>query len=452
VSKIQKISAREILDSRGNPTLEVDVLLSDGFMGCASVPSGASTGTHEALELRDQDPARYMGKGVLKAIHNVHAVYAPALLNQDALDQERIDGILQETDGTENFSNYGANGALGISLAVARAAAQSKGLALYEYLGVGENSFGMPLPMMNLINGGAHGDNKLDIQEFMIVPCGASSLAEAVRMGSEVFHTLKKILSKKSLGTNVGDEGGFAPALESSDQALSLLVEAITAAGYEPGTQIALALDVASSEFYKDGAYHMVGAGKTFTSQQLVEFYADLVTRYPIFSIEDGMAEDDFDGWKLLTKRLGTKVQLVGDDLFVTNPKRLSLGIETGMANSILIKPNQIGTLTQTLATIRMAQKNGYRCVISHRSGETEDSFIADLAVAVGAEEIKTGSLSRTDRVVKYNRLMKIEADLVSHQSVTGASLGSHEFWQAVANHFAVGQHHTGTNNKEAAN
>ncbi|MBW2519317.1 MAG: phosphopyruvate hydratase [Deltaproteobacteria bacterium] len=412
MSEITDIYAREILDSRGNPTVEVDVYLESGSMGRAAVPSGASTGEREALELRDGDKNRYLGKGVLKAVNHVNEVIAEALIGWEASDQTGIDQKLLDLDGTDFKSELGANALLGVSLAVAKAAADETGLPLYQYLG-GANAKELPLPMMNIINGGEHADNNVDIQEFMIMPAGASNFGDALRMGAEIFHALKKVLQDKGYNTAVGDEGGFAPDLKSNEEALEVIMSAIVAAGYEPGKDVLLALDVASSELFKDGTYILENEKDAHKSAaDLVDFYADLVDRYPIVSIEDGMAENDWDGWKLLTERLGDRVQLVGDDLFVTNTKILKEGIDKGIANSILIKVNQIGTLTETLDAIEMAKRAGYTAVISHRSGETEDTTIADLAVATNAGQIKTGSLCRTDRVCKYNQLLRIEEEL----------------------------------------
>ena len=405
---IVDILAREIMDSRGNPTVEVDVLLEDGTMGRAAVPSGASTGAYEAVELRDGDKDRYMGKGVLKAVENVNEIITPEIVGMDALDQIGIDQAMLELDGTPNKGKLRANAILGVSMAVAKAAAASSGLTLYQYLG-GANAKELPVPMMNILNGGKHADNNVDIQEFMILPVGAESFAEALRMGSEIYHNLKKVLGSRNLATAVGDEGGFAPNLASNEEALKIIIEAIEKAGYKPGEQVMLGLDVAATELFKDGKYHLEGEGVVKTSAEMVEYYSQLVDKYPIISIEDGMSEDDWDGWKLLTDRLGGKIQLVGDDLFVTNVERLSKGIETRTANSILVKVNQIGTLTETFDTIEMAKRAGYTCVISHRSGETEDATIADIAVAVNAGQIKTGAPARTDRVAKYNQLLRIE-------------------------------------------
>ena len=412
MSEIVDIYAREILDSRGNPTVEVEVYLESGVMGRAAVPSGASTGEREALELRDGDKSRYLGKGVLKAVTHVNEVIADVLIGWEASDQTGIDRKLLDMDGTDFKSNLGANALLGVSLAVAKAAAEESGLPLYQYLG-GTNAKELPLPMMNIINGGEHADNNVDIQEFMIMPTGADSFKEALRMGAEIFHALKKVLKDKGYNTAVGDEGGFAPDLKSNEEALEVIMAAIKAAGYKPGKDVLLALDVAASELYKDDKYILENeAQKEKTAADMVDFYADLVARYPIISIEDGMAENDWDGWKMLTERLGDRIQIVGDDLFVTNTNILKEGIDKGIANSILIKVNQIGTLTETLDAIEMAKRAGYTAVISHRSGETEDTTIADLAVATNAGQIKTGSLCRTDRVCKYNQLLRIEDEL----------------------------------------
>ena len=415
---IDSIVAREVLDSRGNPTVEAEVLLEGGATGRAMVPSGASTGAHEAHELRDGDARRYFGKGVLQAVSNVEEKIAPALLGLSALDQGTVDAAMAELDGSDNKSALGANAVLAVSMAVARAAANGVGLPLYRYLG-GPMATLLPVPLMNVINGGAHASNNLDFQEFMLVPHGASSFREALRMGAEVFHTLKGLLSAQGLSTAVGDEGGFAPDLAGNDAAGDLLIQAIEKAGYRPGDQISLALDVASTEFYKDGRYAF--GGGSYTSAEMVDQLAQLVSRYPIVSIEDGLAEDDWEGWSLLTERLGKTVQLVGDDLFVTNSTRLQRGIDQGIANSILIKVNQIGSLTETLQAIDLAGRAGYTSVISHRSGETEDTTIADLAVATRAGQIKTGSLSRSDRVAKYNQLLRIEDELGSQAVYAGA-------------------------------
>ena len=412
MSKIVEVKAREVLDSRGNPTVEADVILDSGAAGSAMVPSGASTGVREAIELRDGDKARYLGKGVLKAVENVKTEIRAAVLGLDANDQAGLDARLIELDGTHNKARLGANALLAVSMANAHAAAKDNAKPLYQYLNK-SGQFILPVPMMNIINGGAHADNSVDLQEFMILPVGAPTFREALRYGTEVFHSLKKVLSGKGLATTVGDEGGFAPNLSSNEEALSVILEAIEKAGYKAGKDIYLGLDVASSEFYKDGAYVLESeAGKSFTSAAFADFFAGWVAKYPIISIEDGMAEGDWDGWKILTEKLGSKIQLVGDDLFVTNPAILKEGIDKHIANSILIKVNQIGTLTETLAAIQMAQDAGYSAVVSHRSGETEDTTIADLVVATGAGQIKTGSLSRSDRVAKYNRLLKIEEEL----------------------------------------
>ncbi|MDN5293022.1 MAG: enolase [Eubacteriales bacterium] len=411
MSVISDVWAREILDSRGNPTVEVDVILEDGTLGRAAVPSGASTGAFEAVELRDGEKERYNGKGVRKAVENVNEEIGPEIIGMDVLNQVEIDRLLIEMDGTPNKSKLGANAILGVSLAVAKAAANYLGLPLYAYLG-GVNAKELPVPMMNILNGGKHADNNVDIQEFMIMPVGASSFAEALRIGAEVFHSLKAVLKGRGLNTAVGDEGGFAPNLKSNEEALEVIVEAIEKAGYEPGREVALALDVAATELFRDGKYVLAGEGVTRTAAEMVEYYAALLDKYPILSIEDGLAEEDWDGWKLLTEKLGGRVQLVGDDIFVTNTERLQRGIKEGVANSILIKVNQIGTLTETLDTIEMAKRAGYTAIISHRSGETEDVTIADLAVAVNAGLIKTGAPSRTDRVAKYNQLLRIEEEL----------------------------------------
>ncbi len=419
-SIIEEIIAREILDSRGNPTVEVDVYLEDGSMGRAAVPSGASTGASEAVELRDDDEERYNGKGVLQAVDNVNSILAPEIEGYDATDQLGIDRAMIELDGTPNKGKLGANAILGVSIAAAKAAAESLGLPLYQYLG-GTNSKVLPVPMMNILNGGKHADNNVDIQEFMIMPVGAGSFAEALRMGAEVYHTLKKVLKKKGLNTAVGDEGGFAPMLGSNEEALAVIVEAISAAGYKPGEQIALALDPAATEFYKEGRYVFEAEGKSRTAEEMVDYYAMLVDKYPIISIEDGLAEDDWDGWRKLTERLGKKIQLVGDDIFVTNTELLRRGIKSGVANSILIKLNQIGTITETLDAIEMARQAGYTAVVSHRSGETDDTTIADLVVATNAGQIKTGAPARTDRVAKYNQLIRIEEELEGLSLYRGA-------------------------------
>ena len=413
--KIQNIIAREILDSRGMPTIAADVILENGVTGSASVPSGASTGVNEALELRDGDPKRYFGKGVLNAVANINEIIAPALIGKSVLDQAAVDRIMIDLDGTDNKSRLGANAILAVSLAVARAASISMGLPLYKYLG-GTNANILPVPMMNIINGGSHSDSPIAFQEFMIRPIGASTFKDALRMGAEVFHCLKSVLRENGLSTAVGDEGGFAPALDSTEQALELIIKAIRKAGYEPGTDVTLALDCASSEYFKDKKYdYKIFEGensKVLDMDQQIAYLKSLVEKYPIDSIEDGMAEDDWLGWELLTAELGNKCQLVGDDLFVTNIEYLSKGIERGAANAILIKLNQIGTLTETLAAISLAQRNGYKAIVSHRSGETEDTFIADLAVATNCGQIKSGSLSRSERIAKYNRLLKIEEEL----------------------------------------
>ncbi|NTV48353.1 MAG: phosphopyruvate hydratase [Geobacteraceae bacterium] len=414
MSEIVDVYAREILDSRGNPTLEVEVFLESGAFGRAAVPSGASTGEREAMELRDGDKSRYLGKGVLKAVDNVNNIIAEEVIGMEADDQVGVDTKMIELDGTEFKTNLGANAILGVSLAVAKAAAEEAGQPLYKYIG-GANARELPLPMMNIINGGAHADNNVDIQEFMIMPAGASCFKEALRMGAEIFHALKSVLKGKGYNTAVGDEGGFAPNLKSNEEALEVIMEAIVKAGYKPGEDVLLALDVASSELFKDGVYTLENeTQKVKSAVEMVDFYENLVNKYPIISIEDGMAENDWDGWKLLTDRLGKRVQIVGDDLFVTNPKILKEGIQKGIANSILIKLNQIGTLTETLEAIEMAKRAGYTTVISHRSGETEDTTLADLAVAVNSGQIKTGSLCRTDRVAKYNQLLRIEDELDS--------------------------------------
>ncbi|AEM79085.1 enolase [Thermoanaerobacter thermohydrosulfuricus] len=425
MSSIIDIFAREILDSRGNPTVEVEVELDSGAVGRAAVPSGASTGAFEAVELRDGDKSRYLGKGVLKAVQNVNDIIAPELIGMEAQDQVAIDKAMIELDGTPNKSKLGANAILGVSLAVAKAAAEECGLPLYQYIG-GVNAKTLPVPMMNILNGGKHADNNVDIQEFMIMPVGAPNFREALRMCSEVYHNLKNVLHSKGLSTTVGDEGGFAPNLTSNEEAIQVILEAIEKAGYVPGEDIVLALDPASTELYKeDGKYHFEGEGIVRTPEEMVDFWEQLVNKYPIVSIEDGLAEEDWNGWKLLTERLGKKIQLVGDDLFVTNTQRLSKGISMGVANSILIKLNQIGTLTETLDAIEMAKRAGYTAVVSHRSGETEDSTIADLVVGVNAGQIKTGAPARTDRVVKYNQLLRIEEALGS----TAQYLGKNAFY-----------------------
>ncbi|HLG85744.1 MAG TPA: phosphopyruvate hydratase [Alphaproteobacteria bacterium] len=411
MSAIVDIIGREILDSRGNPTVEVDVVLESGAFGRAAVPSGASTGTHEAVELRDGDKSRYGGKGVRKAVDSVNGELSDALTGAEASDQVQLDRMMIELDGTPNKSRLGANAILGISLATAKAAADEAELPLYRYVG-GANARLLPVPMMNIVNGGAHADNPIDIQEFMVMPVGATSVAEGIRIGAEIFHTLRKLLHDAGHNTAVGDEGGFAPNLASTEEAVSFVMKAIEKAGYTPGDQVVLALDAAASEFFKDGKYRLEGEGKTLGSDEMVRYWQDLVSRYPIVSIEDGMSEDDWDGWKTLTQALGGKVQLVGDDLFVTNPARLADGIARGVGNAILVKVNQIGTLTETLEAVELAHKSAYRAVMSHRSGETEDSTIADLAVATNCGQIKTGSLSRSDRLAKYNQLLRIEEGL----------------------------------------
>jgi enolase len=412
MTKIVKVTAREILDSRGNPTIEVDVFLESGHRGRASVPSGASTGKHEALELRDKDPKRYLGKGVRKAVQNIHRMMAPKLLGMDVLDQKAIDMAMLQWDGTPNKIRLGANAILGVSLACTKAAANHLGIPLYQHLG-GLPATRLPLPMMNILNGGAHADNNLDLQECMILPVGAKSFKEALRMGTEVFHHLKTILKGKCYKTSVGDEGGFAPDLRSNEEAFSLILEAIRKSGYQPGKEVALGIDAAATEFYRNGAYFLKAEKKSKrTSAEMIDFYEALVKKFPIVSIEDGLAEDDWKGWKALTARLGKKIQLVGDDLFVTNPNRLKMGIREKVANAILVKLNQIGTLTETLEVIEIAKKANYRTIISHRSGETEDTTISDLAVGTNAGQIKTGAPSRTDRVAKYNQLLRIKEEL----------------------------------------
>jgi len=413
MSYIAKIVGRQILDSRGNPTIEVDVVTSSGAFGRAAVPSGASTGIHEAVELRDGDPAVYLGKGVLKAVANVNSIIDEALKGFDVCDQKAIDSKLLELDGTENKSNLGANAILGTSLACARAAADETGLSLFQYVG-GVGAVTMPVPMMNILNGGSHADNKIDIQEFMVMPFGADSFTQGLQWGTEIFHHLKSVLKEQGMSTNVGDEGGFAPNLGSNEEAIQVVMQAIEKAGFKPGEDVYIALDAASSEFYDEdkGKYVFESTGAEMTSAEMVDFWKDWCSKYPIVSIEDGLAEDDWDGWKLATEALGNKVQLVGDDLFVTNTKRLSRGIEEGIANSILVKVNQIGTLTETIEAVQMATRNGFTSVMSHRSGETEDNTIADLAVALNCGQIKTGSASRSDRMAKYNQLLRIEEEL----------------------------------------
>lgn len=412
MSLIYSVHAREVLDSRANPTVEVEVVTEDGGFGRAIVPSGASTGAYEAVELRDNEKHRYMGKGVSKAVHNVNNVIAPNLYEYDVFDQVGIDEMMIELDGTDNKGKLGANAILGVSMAVARAAADELNLPLYQYLG-GVGARVMPIPMMNILNGGKHADNNVDIQEFMILPVGAPSFKEALRMGSEVYHHLKKVLQAKGLSTGVGDEGGFAPNLESNEEAFQVIVEAIEEAGYTPGKDVVLGIDVAASEIYEDDKYYFKGEDRKLSSVEVIDFYEEMISKYPIVSIEDGLSEDDWEGWKLMTARLGKKIQIVGDDLFVTNVKRLKKGIDENAANSILIKLNQIGTITETLSAIELAKINGYKVVISHRSGETEDSTIADLAVAVNSRQIKTGAPARTDRVAKYNQLLRIEDEFM---------------------------------------
>lgn len=422
MSAIIDIHAREILDSRGTPTVEAEVVLQGGAFGRAAVPSGASTGVHEAVELRDGDKKRFGGKGVLKAVENVNEKIYDALAGMDAEDQIAIDNTMIELDGTDNKGKLGANAILAVSLAVAKAQAEEAELPLYRYIG-GTMACTLPVPMMNILNGGKHADNPIDIQEFMIMPVSASSIKEAIRMGAEIFQTLKKNLKAAGHNTNVGDEGGFAPNLQSAEEALEMIVKSISDAGYKPGEDVVLAIDAASSEFYENGKYEMKGEGKSYNSAQMVKFYQDLCNRFPIFSIEDGMAEDDWEGWKMLTDALGDKIQLVGDDLFVTNPERLAQGIEKKVANSILVKVNQIGSLTETLKAVNMALRNGYTAVLSHRSGETEDTTIADIAVATNCGQIKTGSMSRTDRLAKYNQLIRIEEELGDMAVYAGKSI-----------------------------
>nr|WP_320013865.1 phosphopyruvate hydratase [uncultured Desulfobacter sp.] len=411
MTELIDVRAREIIDSRGNPTVEVDVTLACGAQGRAAVPSGASTGTREALELRDKAENRFMGKGVLNAVANVNEVLAPEIIGYDAMDQAGLDRTMIDIDGTENKSRLGANAILGVSMAAARAAAAANGIPLYRHIG-GINARVMPVPMMNIINGGAHAANNLDIQEFMILPFGAANVSEAVRMGAETFHNLKKILKGKGLATGVGDEGGFAPDLQSNEEAIENIITAIEAAGYRPGKDIGIGLDAAASEFYKDGKYIFASENRELSPTELIDYYESLIDKYPLVSIEDGLAEGDWDNWELMTQRLGNRIQIVGDDIFVTNPDIFKQGIARGVGNSILIKLNQIGTVTETLDTIQMAKDSGYTTVVSHRSGETEDSFIADLAVGVNSGQIKTGSMSRSDRVAKYNQLIRIEEEL----------------------------------------
>ena len=413
MSKIKRVTAREILDSRGNPTVEVDVFLDNSIVGRAAVPSGASTGTREAVELRDGDKKRFLGKGVLRAVENVNKIIAPELIGKNPKKQKEIDFLMIKLDGTENKAKLGANAILGISLAVAKAAAQNSGVSIYKYLG-GREAVRLPIPFLNILNGGKHADNNVDIQEFMIAHIGAPSFKEALRYAAEVYHTLKGILRSKGLSTSVGDEGGFAPNLSRNEEAIEVIISAIEKAGYKPGRDIAIVLDPAASEFYQDGKYLLKADNKSLSSEEMVDYYAGLVSKYPIISIEDGLAENDWDGWKILTQKLGNKIQLVGDDIFVTNPKILAEGIKQGIANAVLIKLNQIGTLTETLETVNMAKKAGYTCMFSHRSGETEDSFLADVAVATNAGQLKTGAPARSERLAKYNQLLRIEEELGS--------------------------------------
>ena len=419
MSKIRKIKAREILDSRGNPTVEVDVLLEDGVWGRAAVPSGASTGSKEAVELRDGDKKRYAGKGVLKAVSNVNEIIAPKLIGRNPKDQQEIDGFMIGLDGTENKSKLGANAILGVSLAVAKSAALAVGLSIFKYLG-GKNAKRLPIPFFNILNGGKHADNNVDIQEFMIAPIGALSFREALRMASETYHNLKALLKSKGLSTSVGDEGGFAPNLNSNEEAIQFIITAIEKAGYKPGKDISIVLDPAASEFYENKKYFLKADQRRLTSGEMVEYYRIMAAKYPIIAIEDGLAEDDWDGWQILTRELGKKIQLTGDDIFVTNPKILAEGIKKGIANSVLIKPNQIGTLTETFETIEMAKKAGYTCVFSHRSGETEDSMLADIAVATNAGQLKTGAPARSERLAKYNQLLRIEEELGADAAFIG--------------------------------
>jgi len=411
MSKIKKVKAREILDSRGNPTVEVDVVLDNGLIGRAAVPSGASTGTREAVELRDGDKKRYLGKGVLKAVENVNKIIAPGLIGKNPKKQKEIDYLMIKLDGTENKAKLGANAILGVSLATAKAASCDEGKSIYQYLG-DKDAVRLPIPFLNILNGGKHADNNVDIQEFMIAPIGAPSFREALRYASEVYHTLKGILKSKGLSTSVGDEGGFAPNLSRNEEAIEVIIAAIEKAGYKPGKDVAIVLDPAASEFYQDGKYLLKADKKSLSSEEMVDYYAGLVSKYPIISLEDGLAENDWDGWKILTKKLGEKIQLVGDDIFVTNPKILTEGIKQGIANAVLIKLNQIGTITETLETINLAKKSGYACMFSHRSGETEDSFLADITVATNAGQLKTGAPARSERLAKYNQLLRIEEEL----------------------------------------
>jgi enolase len=419
MSKIKKIKAREILDSRGNPTVEVDVVLDNGLMGRAAVPSGASTGTREAVELRDGDKKRYLGKGVLKAVENVNKIISPELIGKNPKKQEGIDYLMIKLDGTENKAKLGANSILGVSLAVAKAAAQDEGVPVYRYLG-GKDARRLPIPFLNILNGGKHADNNVDIQEFMIAPIGAPSFKEALRYAAEVYHNLKGILKSKGLSTSVGDEGGFAPNLSRNEEALEVIIAAIEKAGYKAGRDISVVLDPAASEFYQDGKYQLKADNKSLSSEEMVDYYGGLVSKYPIISIEDALAENDWSGWKVLTQKLGNKIQLTGDDIFVTNPKILAEGIKQGIANSILIKLNQIGTLTETLETVNLAKKADYTCMFSHRSGETEDSFLADIAVATNAGQLKTGAPARSERLAKYNQLLRIEEELGDKATFTG--------------------------------
>ena len=411
MSKIKDVKAREILDSRGNPTVEVDVVLDNGILGRAAIPSGASTGSKEAVELRDGDKSRYLGKGVLKAVKNVNEIIAPQVVGKDPKEQKSIDSFMIDLDGTENKAKLGANAMLGVSLAVAKAGAQDAGMPVFLYLG-GEDARRLPIPFFNILNGGKHADNNVDIQEFMIAPIGAKSFKEALRMGAETYHNLKAVLKSKGLNTSVGDEGGFAPNLSSNEDAIKIIITAIQKAGYKPGQDISIVLDPASSEFYQDGKYILKADNSRLSSEEMVKYYADLISKYPIICIEDGLAEDDWEGWQILTKELGEKIQLTGDDIFVTNPRILAEGIKKGIANSILIKLNQIGTLTETLETVGMAKRAGYTCLFSHRSGETEDSFLADITVATNAGQLKTGAPARSERLAKYNQLLRIEEEL----------------------------------------
>ena len=413
MSTIKKILAREILDSRGNPTVEVDVILDNGILGRAAVPSGASTGSKEAVELRDGDKKRYLGKGVLKAVNNVNEIIAPKVIGRDPKEQESIDYLMIDLDGTENKAKLGANAILGVSLAVAKTAAQDEGMSIFKYLG-GKEARRLPIPFFNILNGGKHADNNVDIQEFMIAPIGAKSFREALRMAAETYHHLKAVLKSKGLNTAIGDEGGFAPNLSSNEEALKIIITAIEKAGYNPGEDISIVLDPAASEFCQDGRYFLKADNSRLSSEEMVKYYANLISKYPIISIEDGLAEDDWNGWQILTKKLGKKIQLTGDDIFVTNPKILAEGIKKGVANSVLIKLNQIGTLSETLETVDMAKKAGYTCVFSHRSGETEDSFLADVTVATNAGQLKTGAPARSERLAKYNQLLRIEEELGS--------------------------------------